>query len=369
MTTHPRPCLAALAACLSLAAVPAAQAQTKFSYASPSPAKGPEALATEAYFGRVEKALGPQITFTRAYDGQVVNFRNALTSVRDGLVDGAYFVDVFALNDMKGSNTIADLGMTVSDPWVQAAASSETLLLGCAQCDAEWAKFKLKPLAFNGSSPFAMMCRSPINSLADLKGKSIRAVSVFQPFARSINAVPVATASGEVFEALQRGAVECAIGQIVWLRQFGLADVTKFVVDKPIGLYASNMVFGANADTWKRLTPVQRAAMVEQLPFLVAEATANNVRDAQAARREAEAKGVRFGNGGDEFRAYVDDYRKREFVRVVKDAAARGVDKPADLVERFRLNVAKWERIVAETGGDRAKYEEALRREIYAKLK
>jgi TRAP-type C4-dicarboxylate transport system substrate-binding protein len=346
-----------------------ATAQTKFSYGSPAPAKGPEALATEAYFERVVRSAGNTVQFSRAYDGQVVNFRSALGGVRDGMVDGAYIVDVFTLNDLKGSNTIADLGMTETDPWVQAGAATETVLLGCAQCDAEYARFKIKPLAFSVGSPFAMMCRSPIDSLAGLKGKSVRAVSVFQPFARAAGAVPVSTVSSEVFEALQRGAVECAIGQIVWLRQFGLADVVKFAVDKPIGLYTTNMILGVNVDVWRRLSPAQRAAFTEHLPFLVAEATANNIRDGQAARREAEAKGVRFGPGSEDFRAFVDEYRGGEYVRVVKDAAARGVERPADLVDTFRRNVAKWQRIVAETGGDRGKFEDALRREIFSKLK
>jgi hypothetical protein len=58
-----------------------------------------------------------------------------------------------------------------------------------------------------------------------------------------------------------------------------------------------------------------------------------------------------------------------EQARVIADAEKRNVADAAALVKTYTEKLDKWRRIVADTGGDRAKYEEALRREIFSKLK
>ena len=58
-----------------------------------------------------------------------------------------------------------------------------------------------------------------------------------------------------------------------------------------------------------------------------------------------------------------------EQARVVSDADKRGVLNAAVLVKTYTEKLDKWTRIVAETGGDRSKYEEALRREIFSRIK
>lgn len=343
-------------------------AQNVISYGSPAPASGPEAAGTNALFDRLEKSTAGQLRFERAYDGKIVNYRNSLPALRDGLVDAAMIVDVFFLNDMKTSNTAADLAMVVTDPWVSAGAASETLLLGCPQCEAEWARLRIRPLAFNGSSPFSMMCRSQFATLDSLKGKSIRGASAFQTLAKAMGATPVATSTSEVFEAMQRGAIECAIGQITWLRQFGLAEVAKYVVEEPLGLYNSSMVLAFNASSWRKLSATQRKLIIDQLPFLVAEATEANVRLTQEIRKDAEAKGVMIAPPSPDFKSFVAKYRESEYERAARDGATRGVERPDQLVAAFRANVLKWQAIVSQAGGDRAKYEEALRREIFSKI-
>ena len=76
-----------IAIALTVAAVSLpAMAQTRFNYASGSPSKGPEAIATNRYLDKVEQALGGGFKFERSFDGTVANFRATGSALRDGLI-------------------------------------------------------------------------------------------------------------------------------------------------------------------------------------------------------------------------------------------------------------------------------------------
>ena len=361
--------LRAGAALIAMALATAAHAQARFTYASGSPSKGPEAVAANRYLDKVELALGGNLKFERSFDGTVANFRATGSSLRDGLIDGGFLLDTFHTTDLKTSMTITDLAMFSAQPLAQAGAMNETMLLGCPQCDADFARLKAMPLAYNGVAPFYLQCRSPVASVQDLKGKAIRAASAFALFAKAAGANPVSTVPTEVYEAMQRGAVECAIVGGVWLKSYNLMDVVKTVIDQPLGQYNASLVMAVGRDGWKRLSVAQRQAMIDALPFLVAEATLLNIEETERAFQEAAAKGVRRVPAPADFKAFVASHVSAEQARVVADADKRGVTAGAALVKTYLSNLEKWNRIVAETGGDRAKYEAALRREIFSKLK
>ena len=346
-----------------------AWSQTKIEFGSPTPSKGPEGRAQIAFFQRIEQQTKGQLKFSPSFEGQVVNFRTALGGVKDGLVDSIFLVPAFYLSELKGVNTFVDMAVFAGDPWAHTAAVAETMLLNCPQCDAELARYKTKALAVSGSGPFMLMCRNPIGSLADIKGKSIRAASAFQGMAKAIGANPVATVPSEVFEAMQRGQVECVTGGLDWMQQFGLADVAKFVLDTPVGHDHARVPLAINADVWKRLSADQKQAITRNLAFLTAEGISNNLSDTKASREFAEKKGIKFASAGPELAAVITSYRKGDIDRVTKDATSRGVERADVLMATFRDKLNKWEKIVAGLGGDRAKYEEALWGEIYSKLR
>lgn len=346
----------------------AAIAETKIAFGGSFPARGPDSRALSAFAQKVQQQSKGQVKFDASFDGQVVNFRSALGGVKDGMVDAIQLYPAFYLSELKVMNTFVDMGLSASESWAHTAAVAETVLLNCPQCDAEFARYKVKPLALSGSGSFNLICKNPVQSMGDLKGKSIRSVSANQLLVKAIGANPVATVPAEVFEAMQRGQIECVFSPLDWITQYGLADVARFIVDTPLTHDSSRIPLAINSDVWKKLTPDQKQAITRNLPFLSAEATANNIADSAAAKKFAEGKGVKVGSGGAEYISQVAAFRKGELDRVVRDAVGRGVEKPEPLVAGYREKLAKWQKIVADTDGDRAQYEEALWREIYSKI-
>ena len=47
------------------------------------------------------------------------------------------------------------------ESWAHTAAVADTVLLNCPQCDAEFARYKVKPLALSGSAPLNLVCKNP----------------------------------------------------------------------------------------------------------------------------------------------------------------------------------------------------------------
>ncbi len=66
-----------------------------------------------------------------------------------------------------------------------------------------------------GTSPFpaqVFFCKRPVSGIADLQGRKIRVAGPAQgDFLNALGAQPVAIAFGEVYSALERGTVECAV--------------------------------------------------------------------------------------------------------------------------------------------------------------
>lgn len=357
-------------ACLlaALCSGTAALAETTIVLGGAMPARGPDSRALVSFAERVARDSGGDLKFEMSFDGQIVDFRSTLKAVGDELVEAAQLYPAFYRSDLKVMNTFVDLGLAAPESWAHTAAVAETVLLDCPACDEEFARYDIKPLVISGSASFNLICRNPVKDLADLQGKSIRAVSRNQELVQVLGANPVTTVPSEVFEAMQRGQVECVCSPLDWITAYGLAEVARYVVDKPLTHDSSRIPMIINAGVWKSLSDEQRKVIIRNLPFLSAEATANNIADGEEGRKLAVEHGVEFGDGGEAFIQKVDAFRQGELEQVRITAKERGIADADALVDAYSKNYEKWAAITKDTGGDRAKYEEALWNEIYSKF-
>jgi TRAP-type C4-dicarboxylate transport system substrate-binding protein len=96
----------------------------------------------------------------------------------------------------------------------------------------------LHGIAMLTAGPNELVARTPINHVADLKGRKIRVfASQFQtvPFER-LGATPVAMTLGDVVPALQQGAIDGALASIPVLAALHFRDAAKYVtrLDQPM---------------------------------------------------------------------------------------------------------------------------------------
>jgi len=109
-------------------------------------------------------------------------------------------------------------------------------------------------------TPFHIYLTQPIEGPA-LDGLRIRTTSVYRAFINATGGVPVQTAPGEVFTALERGQIEGYGWPAQGILDLGWHEHTNYRVDP--GFYNVEVAFLVNLDAWNRLNDEQRAFLNE----------------------------------------------------------------------------------------------------------
>lgn len=114
-------------------------------------------------------------------------------------------------------------------------------------------------------NPQILFCKEPIDTLADLEGRKVRVSGA--PAADTLaelGATAVDLTGGEVYQALQRGLVDCATTGSTYGYRNKWHEVTNHLYDLPLGGY-SQVVQVANKDFWESLSEEDQAMIREKL--------------------------------------------------------------------------------------------------------
>ncbi|WP_170990201.1 C4-dicarboxylate TRAP transporter substrate-binding protein [Aquamicrobium sp. LC103] len=316
----------------------------------------------------VEKDTGGSLTFELAADGTLVSGRDSLQGIRDGLIDMSTIVDFYTPNDLKTSTILTELAMLGSDAAVMTAAINEMQLLNCPSCLKEGEDNNLKIMAVYASSPYHLICNKPFETLESLKGARIRATGAWAVFATSIGATPVNITSGEQYEALQRGQVDCTLINVPALTNYSLYEVAKYVVDLPIGTFHGAHVFNLNSSVWEGLSDEEKKAFIGNIPQAMANLTEGAIAEDAHARKVATDAGVVFAEPDPALVKALETFKHDELKRIGELAGSRGVEEPEALFAKFQELITKWDGVMTQTGDDWSKYATALKTEIYDKI-
>ncbi len=83
------------------------------------------------------------------------------------------------------------------------------------------------PIAVFGTAPYSLHARTPINSIADIKGKKIRVAGAMESETiKALGAVPIGLPVTEVPEAISRGTIDGTTSHPAPLVDFGISRVT-----------------------------------------------------------------------------------------------------------------------------------------------
>ena len=104
----------------------------------------------------------------------------------------------------------------------------------------------------------------PINSLADLKGKKIRTWGAYLDLVKELGASPVSMPLGEVYSALQLGALDGILVVTAVVPSFKLYEVAPYATLPQLASSGANSVF-VNSGKWDALP--DQLKMIVQLTF------------------------------------------------------------------------------------------------------
>lgn len=328
------------------------------------------------YFKTIEEETGGSLKFEIFAGGALANGKAALKSLGNGAFDMGLLADVYSPTDVPTSTSLSDLAVWGEDARVMTGAVNQMLVVDSPELQGDYRKNNIIAFASYALTPYYFLCNKiEVKSPADIKAKKIRGTGSMGQLASALGGTPVNITSSEIYEGLQRGQLDCALGPVPWLRTYTLWEVAHTVTDQPLGTYHGTNIINMNIDSWKKLSEKERQVMLKHLPHLVRAMAEGYEDDDISVKKEALEKGVKFIKPDPSLGEAVAKFRATEVERVAALAKKRGVKEPEKLQAKFRAAVDKWTKIVDEIGKGEwnkeqwDKYEAKLKAEVFDKAK
>jgi TRAP-type C4-dicarboxylate transport system substrate-binding protein len=327
-------------------------------------------VTLQRHFDDVAAATNGEIEWQLIPGGQLASGPGTPEAVKNGLMDGGVTMAPYVPSILPATNLIFSQSLIGDDFLASIGAMNEALMLGCDECHEEFREQNAVGYGGYGVTPYLFLCRGDVATKADLQGKKIRGSGGGVSIIEITGGVPVSMPPNDATTALERGALDCVLGNVQWLESFGYMDVVDTVIQAPMGMGGPPVLMYLNRDMWESLTPEQRKAHIDN----AAAAVTYEAFDAQLAgdaevMEKARENGVTFVEGGDEFYEIMEERDSIQYQLNVDNAKAAGVENPEAILDFYLAAYEKWKKLIdEEIGEDRDKFQEAVQREVYDKV-
>ncbi|SDB75067.1 type 2 periplasmic-binding domain-containing protein, partial [Belnapia rosea] len=124
-----------------------------------------------------------------------------------------------------------------------------------------------------------------------------------------------------------------------------------------------------NRDSWNGIRAEDRAAFLRLVPRALAQVAVGYVRDDETVERRARERGMTSYPPDPALTRLLEEYNRDEVRNAIAVARQRGARNPEPVIEAFLGNLRKWREIVQRTGVDTDRFEQALRTEIFDRVR
>lgn len=362
--------LAAVSFAAVLSGAAMAQAQSRLTASVYTGPKHP--VSTGGYAPLIEKLEAGETYDVQFFEGgALLDAKPSLGGVRDGITDVTMLALTYFPAEFPHAQLVADMGLATPSNLVAMAAATEFNLLHCEPCLAEYAQQGTVYTGTYSTSPYTIISKEPIRTLADLNGKKMRVPgSLWSRWVQSVGGVEVNVPSSEMFEGLDKGALDIAIQSPGAFRSYGLWDAAKYMTDINLGTYHSLSLMTWNKDFWSDLTDEQRRMFLDEAARACVDATMTYTATDDEVLAAAAEHGVEVIPAPEEMTAAKDEFVQRDVDTVVAIARDQyGIADARPLIDEMRTLIDKWDGIVGEIGeDDRDGLIARLKSEVFDKL-
>ena len=314
-------------------------------------------------------ATNGAITYDLQAGGAIVTGDTALSALRDGLVDGAGIIATYYDSDLPMNSLISNFAFLGGDPRATSGAIAELTLLDCPDCLAEFKTWNVVPFGPYATDPYSLACRVPVAELGDLRGLRVRVSgNAWSRMAEALDMVPTNMPVGEIYEALQRGTVDCTFTGLSLLETLSLGEVAKYVIEIPIGSLFTPANLALNGDFWNSLPEDQQQALIDAAPLAVASTAYGYLAGAVAVKESATERGIAIDPMNESVSAAVDAFVADERASIIAEGEKRGLTNIKEIVAKFEELNKKWAGIVDSIPATKEALAEKLDAEIYSKF-
>lgn len=217
--------LVAVLLVLALGSVPAtpgsaAAEPIKLSYANFPPAPTFPCVQMERWKQEVEKRTAGKVVVNTFPGGTLLPAKN----IFDGVIAGTADIGNFAMSYQPGRFPISE---AIDQPLGFSSATAASLALYDLIEKYQAKEFeKVKILTLFTCPPANIMTKTPVKSLADIKGMELRVTGTTSEIIKLLGGIPVAMPQSDTPEALQKGVVKGHVSSMEVLKDFNYAAYT-----------------------------------------------------------------------------------------------------------------------------------------------
>ncbi|WP_420394731.1 C4-dicarboxylate TRAP transporter substrate-binding protein [Acuticoccus sp.] len=337
----------ALAATIAIGATAGTASAEELSLAIGLPPIHPWSMTYTYVDENIEEATGGKYS-AEVYYGSLLNLKQSLTGLRDGIADAAMLVPGYHPAEMPHTNLVVDLAM-LGDDSVSVAGAVMEYMFTCPECLEESEDNGSVFVAMNVNPVYMLQTMEPMTTPEDLQGKKIRSFSAFGRWVEYVGGIKMSMSANDIYDALSRGTLDANMHPASELYSLNFKDVVKYITNLPLGTYNGNQ-FNFNIDTWQAMPEEDRRAIFELFAEAVAHAQvgAENFNDEVLATR-APADGIEVVEPSPELVALTERFIEDDLAKM--DEMARenyGIEDAPARIERFQGLVDRWKSLTSE---------------------
>jgi len=198
----------------------------------------------------IEELSNGRIQITYQAGGSILTAPKTADGIEQGLAD----IGLSHIGYTPGRFPITealDLPVGYSSSWVGTNVAMDYLAKFQPK---EWDNFKL--LLVNGGTTASInMAKTPVRTLEDLKGKTMRGAGEVADALKALGATPRDMPMNEVYEGMSKGIIDGLLVGAESLKSFKLADVTKYTTYVPSVGNQYLFYIAMNKKKWDSLGP------------------------------------------------------------------------------------------------------------------
>jgi len=328
------------------------------------------AAAYPAFAAEVERQTNKSITVKVFPGGVLLPLRGALPGLRDGVADLATMIFTYFPGELRTAQVVGELANLGKSNSAMSGATAEFLFLHCPACQTEFSAQRTVVLSPYGVTPYVILSKTKIATLAEIAGKKIRSGGgSYSNWAKFVGATDVNIPVDEMYEAFSAGVIDAGVQTEAGLRAYNFWDTAKHVTQIPLGIFSAASIFSASQAMWKSLTPAERKALLSGAANgLVAQIKAYD-EDVSTVIEPAKQRGVQFYQPAPDLVA-----KTAEFDEItVRDVTKLLVEKynvvdAERLVATYKQLIQKWNALTKPIETDYAALLAVFNREVYNKM-
>lgn len=303
--------------------------------------------------------------------GTPLSAQATLGGLQAGAVDAGMVILTYHPAELPMVQYLNDLAVPTDDTLVVTGAFNEYVLTKCQRCLDE---FKAAGITFTGSytaAPLMLVNREVYRTPEDLVGKRVRIPGgdYNSRWADYFGLSPINVGGSEVYEMMNRGAVDITLNPPAILQTHSLVDVAKSVITLPVTMHRVSSPFVFSSKSWAGLTEQERRAFLDSAAVAMMRITGAYLKDSEAALVDAKERGIEVIAPNDDLKAKMAEFTEKDLAMMYTLAREKyKIDNPEEIREEFIALIEKWKGIADETGRDPQKMGERLRENAYAGL-